>query len=87
MSRFDLRSSVVILCVALTAVLTATFFQMRHSQIVLLALGLIIGLAIYWFSRHRAQRQQIDPDLLNLFENWGRDAKKNCRTRERIGPR
>ena len=71
MSKFDLRfDGVAILCVALTAVLAAIFFQINHSQLVVLALGLIIGLALYWFSRRRAQRKQIDPDLLNLFEDW-----------------
>jgi len=45
-------------------------FQLHHGQLVVLALGLIIGLALYWFSRRGAQRKQIDPDLLNLFEDW-----------------
>ena len=74
MSKFDLRfNGVVILCVALIAVLTAIVFEMDHSQLVVLAPGLIIGLAIYWFSRHRAQRRKIDSDLLNLFKDWRRE--------------
>ena len=53
LSKFDLRfNGVVILCVAFIAVLAAIFFQMDHSQLVLLALGvlsvLIIGSAIQW---------------------------------------